>query len=110
METDTNTAEIPATVAPVNPKTYTDFGKYLAFAAVSFADAARDLGITRSYASMLSSGRATPGLKLAYIIQEWARLKDGDESHVTMESWIPFLPPPAEETPATPEPTAPLAA
>lgn len=51
----------------------TEFGKFLATRQISFQDAAIALLITRSYASMLAMGRATPGLFLAVQIEDWSK-------------------------------------
>lgn len=49
------------------------------------AQAAKDLGITKSFVSMLSRGQATPGLKLALIIAKWS------DGAVPCESWAKYL-------------------
>lgn len=64
---------------------YTAFGTYLAKHSVSYVEASAALGITRSYASMLANGRATPGLELAGEIEDWSH------GEVTMKSWYLWI-------------------
>lgn len=66
----------------VETANYTPFGKYLALHKIPATDAERALGITRSYISMLTTGRATPGLRLAYQIEQWT------EGEVPMTAWL----------------------
>ena len=62
-------------------KKLTAFGRYLRDKKISTADAASELGITKSYVSALASGAMTPGLKLAIEIMRWSR------EDVAVESW-----------------------
>jgi transcriptional regulator with XRE-family HTH domain len=66
----------------VPKKKLTLFGKYLRDKNISAADAAFELGVTRSYVSALVSGAMTPGLKLAVEILRWSR------GAVSAESWV----------------------
>lgn len=51
----------------------TDFGLYLSTTQIPLDEAAQALEITRSYASALATGRATPGLRLALRIEDWTQ-------------------------------------
>jgi hypothetical protein len=62
----------------------TPFGDWLDTKNISYAEAAKQLGITRSYVQMLAVGNATPQLALAGRIEDWTR---GD---VSMRSWLPY--------------------
>lgn len=66
-------------------KLFTEFGKYLSVRQISYATVAQDLGVTRSYISMLATGKATPGLALAGEIEDWT------QGEVTIRSWYDFL-------------------
>jgi len=63
-------------------KKLTAFGKYLKKKKISAAEAASELGVTRSYISALISGAMTPGLKLAIEIQNWSK------TAVAADSWV----------------------
>jgi hypothetical protein len=67
---------------PKKKSALTPFGKYLKRERISAADAARELGVTRSYVSALVSGAMTPGLKLAVEIWRWSK------ESVPVESWV----------------------
>ncbi len=63
-------------------KRLTPFGRYLRKQKISAADAADQLGVTKSYVSALMIGSMTPGLKLAIEILNWSK------GAVAAESWI----------------------
>jgi hypothetical protein len=66
-------------------KIYTEFGKFLAINSIPYTTAASELGVTRSYVSMLSTGKATPGLELAGEIEDWTG------GVVTIRSWYEWI-------------------
>lgn len=66
-------------------KVYTDFGRYLAVNSIPYTSAAAALGVTRSYVSMLSTGKATPGLQLGGEIEDWTK------GEVTLRSWFEWI-------------------
>jgi transcriptional regulator with XRE-family HTH domain len=67
---------------PNKKTTLTPFGRYLKKNNISAADAASELGVTRSYVQALMTGAMTPGLKLAIEILHWSR------ETVSAESWV----------------------
>jgi hypothetical protein len=66
-------------------KIYTEFGKFLSLTNTPYTTAAAELGVTRSYVSMLSTGKATPGLELAGEIEDWTN------GQVTIRSWYEWI-------------------
>ena len=52
------------------------FGEWLRGRALSYAAAARELGITRAYAQMIGTGAATPSTKLGLKIMSWVKTLD----------------------------------
>lgn len=59
------------------------FGEWCKERKITYADAARALDITRAYACMLGSGRATVSTKLGFRIMTWIKTLDpsGDFQH-----------------------------
>ena len=50
----------------------TKFGTFLMKVGITYAEAGRHLNVTGQYVGMLARREATPGLKLALIIELWA--------------------------------------
>lgn len=68
----------------------TPFGKWLQLRDISYADAARELGVSRAYTQALAVGKATPRLKsLGAQIEAWTRSIDPVD-FVAVASWLPF--------------------
>lgn len=68
----------------------TPFGLWLTQHAISYASAARELGISRQYVSLLARGLATPRFAtLGKRIEEWTRELD-KQNWITLSSWVPY--------------------
>lgn len=68
----------------------TPFGKWLQRRDISYAAAARELGVSRAYTQALAVGKATPKLnKLGAEIEAWTRSIDR-KNFITVASWIPY--------------------
>lgn len=65
----------------------TAFGKFLADHGISYAAAARDLEITRSYAQSLGTGKSDPTIRFAAVIEDWTGKID-PENPVKVQSWV----------------------
>jgi transcriptional regulator with XRE-family HTH domain len=74
------TAHPAPTTAPGLPLSH--FGEYLKKNRIAFEDAAASLGASRSLISMLAYGRARPGARLMFEIEQWSGSK------ITMQSWF----------------------
>jgi DNA-binding XRE family transcriptional regulator len=64
----------------------TKFGKWLNTYKHTRPEAAAELGITRQYVCMLSSGSASPGMSTAYAIQHWTKRETPDDP-VMVADW-----------------------
>jgi len=69
----------------IDGETYTRLGEYLAEKQIPASVAAVELGITRSYISMLTRGHSNPGLELAGQIEDWSA------GEVSMRSWYDWM-------------------
>jgi hypothetical protein len=63
----------------------TPFGKFLDRHAISYAEAARELGVTRERVRQLAQ-RLYPSLLLMYVIEDWTRAID-PEGVITADNW-----------------------
>ncbi len=69
-------------------RSMTPFGKWLEWHGISYASAARALGISRAYVQMLATGSATPRLKtVGAAIQAWTQQLNPDWV-ITVASWF----------------------
>lgn len=64
---------------------YTALGAYLIRHQIPASVAAVELGITRSYISMLTRGHSNPGLELAGLIEDWSH------GEVPMRTWYDWM-------------------
>jgi hypothetical protein len=68
----------------------TPFGTWLADHGISYANAARALGVTRAYVQALAVGKATPKLDtLGTAIERWTASLD-PAAPVAKKTWLPF--------------------
>lgn len=73
-------------MAPVRTnENVTPFGRFLDKHRITYAEAARDLGVTRERVRQLAQ-RLYPSLMLAFVIFDWSNVIDPD-APVTIESW-----------------------
>ncbi len=71
-------------------KRMTPFGDWLADHGISYADAARALGVSRAYVQAMAVGKATPRIDtLGAQIEAWTRGLSPD-TYVPAESWLPY--------------------
>jgi len=70
----------------IKPIELSAFGNFLRKNTITRDQAAKDLGVTAAYISMLAHGKATPGLKLAMDISRWSARKRLTEVF-TAEKW-----------------------
>lgn len=68
----------------------TPFGTWLTDHGISYADAARVLGVSRAYVQMMAVGKATPRIDtLGAAIEAWTKGLD-PKNHVAAETWLPY--------------------
>lgn len=68
----------------------TPFGTWLADHGISYANAARALGVSRAYVQAMAVGKATPRIDtLGAAIEAWTAQLDPGQS-VPAETWLPY--------------------
>lgn len=75
------------------PSRTTLLGRYLDRYAITYAEAARAIGVTKAYISMLASGASFPSAHVMWEIERWSR------GSIPMQAWIDVARLPPEPRP-----------